>query len=345
MTSVHKIVFANSSNLKEVEDESIDFTLTSPPYPMVEMWNPQFSQLNPEIKPFLEEGKGHRVFELMHQELDKTWNECYRALKTGGIACINIGDATRKIGPHFQLFSNHTRILSHCVKLGFSPLPEILWRKQSNAPNKFMGSGMLPPNAYVTHEHEYILVLRKGGLRKFASSEKDRRDASAYFWEERNTWFSDIWFDLKGVDQRLKNGKTRLRSGAFPFELAYRLINMYSIQGDRILDPFLGTGTTVLAAMASGRNSIGYEIDRSLNSVFQERLKDFSSFANEYTHLRLKRHEEFVKKRLSANKSLKYTSATYGFKVMTKQEIKIQFPLIKEISRLKDNTFKVLYQR
>ena len=150
MNSVHELIFANSQKMARL--------------------NAQFSQLNPEIEPLLAEGKGRQAFEQMHQEFDKTWTECYRTLKVGGIACINIGDATQKIGNNFQLFSNHTRILSHCVKLGFSPLPDIIWRKQSNAPNKFMGSGMLPPNAYVTQEHEYILILRKGGLRKFEPS-------------------------------------------------------------------------------------------------------------------------------------------------------------------------------
>ena len=89
-------------------------------------------------------GNGLFAFELMHIELDKVWNEVFRVLKEGGIACINIGDATRTINKNFQLYSNHSRIINHCTKIGFSALPMILWRKQTNAPNKFMGSGMLP---------------------------------------------------------------------------------------------------------------------------------------------------------------------------------------------------------
>lgn len=89
---------------------------------------------------------------------------------------------------------------------------------------------------------------------------------SAYFWEERNRWFSDIWVDLKGVKQSLSNSKLRDRSAAYPFELAYRLISMFSIKEDSVLDPFLGTDTTTLAAISSQRNSIGVELDSTLQN-------------------------------------------------------------------------------
>ena len=101
-------------------------------------------------------------------------------------------------------------------------------------------------------------MVRKGSKRRFdTTEEKNRRRESALFWEERNQFFSDIWTDLKGVGQELKQGESRMRSAAFPFELAYRLICMYSIQQDIILDPFLSTGTTQAAAAAVCRNSIG----------------------------------------------------------------------------------------
>ena len=142
-----------------------------------------------------------------------------------------------------------------------------------------MGSGMLPAGAYVTLEHEYILILRKGGKREFKKeSDKQNRRESALFWEERNLWFSDIWFDIKGTPQtlgaqNLGDKTARKRSGAYPFELAHRLINMYSVKGDRVLDPFLGTGTTMAAAMAAGRNSVGYEMDASLGPAISSMAK------------------------------------------------------------------------
>jgi DNA modification methylase len=90
----------------------------------------------------------------MHKELDKVWKNIAGAVKEGGIVCINIGDAVRSINREFKLYSNHSRIISAFLNLGFNALPDILWRKQTNSPNKFMGSGMLPPGAYVTLEHE-----------------------------------------------------------------------------------------------------------------------------------------------------------------------------------------------
>ena len=128
-----------------------------------------------------------------------------------------------------------------------------------------MGSGMLPAGAYVTLEHEYILILRKGSKREFKlDAQKQNRRESAFFWEERNAWFSDVWMDLKGTSQNLGNRTARLRSAAFPFDLPYRLLNMFSVKGDTVVDPFLGIGTTMWAAMAAGRNCIGYEIEARL---------------------------------------------------------------------------------
>ena len=100
-----------------------------------------------------------------------------------------------------------------------------------------MGSGMMPPGAYVTLEHEYVLVLRKGNKREFGTAEeKKNRRESCFFWEERNLWFSDVWMDLKGTTQNLIEDSARNRSAAYPFELPYRIITMFSVKGDTILD-------------------------------------------------------------------------------------------------------------
>ena len=143
MKTSHRIIFGNSSKMDQISNGSIELMITSPPYPMIEMWDEIFSKQNPAIGEALREENGNQAFELMNKELDKVWKEVYRVLIDGGFACINIGNATRKIGDEFKLYSNHSRILEYCINLGFSSLPEILWRKQTNAPNKFMGSGML----------------------------------------------------------------------------------------------------------------------------------------------------------------------------------------------------------
>lgn len=321
MKTEHRTIFADSKNMVELPDESIDLVVTSPPYPMIEMWDEMFSSQDPAIKNRISENDGPRAFEAMHALLDLSWKEVFRVLKPGGFACINIGDATRTINGNFVLYTNHARILKSTQELGFSPLPCILWRKQTNAPNKFMGSGMLPAGAYVTLEHEYILILRKGAKREFKkSAEKENRRASALFWEERNIWFSDVWFDIKGTPQALKDKDTRKRSAAYPFDLAYRLINMYSAKNDVVLDPFLGMGTTTLAAMAAGRNSVGYETDDSLREINSHVRKKLLQTARKIIDQRLINHVKFVQKRVETKGVLKHTNTPYGFPVMTAQE-------------------------
>ena len=299
MKTAHNILFQDARDLKEIPSESVDLVVTSPPYPMIEMWDEMFSHQNPEIRDALAYGDGMQAYALMHQILGAVWDEVFRVLKNGRFACINIGDATRTVNGNFCLYPNHASVLTHLLKIGFSALPDILWRKQANTPNKFMGSGMLPAGAYVTLEHEYILIVRKGSKREFKTeAEKANRRESALFWEERNIWYSDVWMDIKGTGQKLPKALSRLRSAAFPYDLAYRLINMYSVKGDVILDPFLGTGTTTAAAMTSGRNSMGVEIDQSFQQVICPIAHHIVDFSNGHLRDRLQKHFAFVENRI-----------------------------------------------
>ena len=122
MKTTHKILFGNASKMEEIEDSSVDLMVTSPPYPMIEMWDGIFSKQNPDIGKALKEKDGNQAFELMNQELDKVWKEVHRVLRDGGFACINIGDATRKIGDEFKLYPSHARIAQNCLEIGFSSL-------------------------------------------------------------------------------------------------------------------------------------------------------------------------------------------------------------------------------
>ena len=344
MKTIHQIFYRDARNLKNIPSESVDLVVTSPPYPMIGMWDDVFGSQNAEIEKALETGDGKLAHELMHKILDPVWDEMFRVLKDGRFACINIGDATRKVNGDFCLYPNHARILSYLLNIGFSALPDILWRKQTNAPNKFMGSGMLPAGAYVTLEHEYILILRKGSKREFKTEcEKQNRRESALFWEERNIWYSDVWMDIKGTGQRLSDELSRLRSAAFPYNLAYRLVNMYSVKGDVILDPFLGTGTTISAAMTSGRNSVGVEIDKSFHSTICPMARQIVDFSNDYLRDRLRRHFEFVEDRIRTSGLLKYTNKHYGFPVVTSQEQSILLNGLKEVREADDNIFEVTY--
>ena len=344
MRTEHKIIFGDSRNMSQIKSESVDLMITSPPYPMIKMWDEMFGEQNPEITKSLKEDNGEQAFELMHQELDKVWDETFRVLKNGGIACINIGDATRTLKNVFQIYTSHARILNHCLKFGFHALPEILWVKETNKPDKFMGSGMLPVGAYVTLEHEHILVLRKDGKRPFKKEEeKELRRRSAFFWEERNIWFSDKWKDVKGINQGLKNKNLRERSGAYPLELAYRLINMFSIQGDVVLDPYLGTGTTTMGAIVSGRSSIGFEIDSNFKEIIEERITEISKVVNDIINKRIESHKKFVEKRIEEKGKLKYVNENYNFPVMTRQELKLKFLKLKSFNKKDEGIFEVEY--
>ena len=208
-----------------------------------------------------------------------------------------------------------------------------------------MGSGMLPAGAYVTLEHEFILILRKGNKRKFTTEEeKKRRRESSFFWEERNLWFSDVWEGLKGTRQNNINKNIRDRSGAYPFELTYRLINMFSLRGDTVLDPFLGTGTTTIASISTGRNSVGFEIDSKLEEHITSRLENIVNFSNKLLQNRIENHLKFVQQKTNAKARLRYMSSHYGFPVMTSQEREIVFDKLYRV-KTESNIIEAEYKR
>lgn len=344
MKTTHKIYFKNSKKMTAIPSGSVQLVVTSPPYPMIQMWDDMFASQSRKIAAALKNQKPLQAFELMHQQLDPVWKEIYRILIPGGLACINIGDAVRTVNEDFRLYPNHARIMSAMGAAGFSALPLILWRKPTNAPNKFMGSGMLPAGAYVTLEHEYVLVFRKGSKREFSTpADKQRRRESAFFWEERNAWFSDIWLGLIGAAQKMKNDHSRLRSAAFPFELAYRLINMYSVKGDTVVDPFLGTGTTLLAAMASARNCIGFEIEAGFAADVETCKDAIVAVANDHIRRRIQDHLEFVQTRSREKKAPAHRNRHYRFAVMTRQETELFFNPLESARQVGKNSFEIAY--
>ncbi|MFP4170954.1 MAG: DNA-methyltransferase [Methanomassiliicoccales archaeon] len=334
MLTSHRVINGDSSTM-DLGDSTVALVVTSPPYPMIEMWDDLFSE-DPQVAELLSEGRGEEAFELMHRSLDQVWKECRRVLVDGGMACVNIGDATRRMGGRFRMFPNHVRVARRMGELGMDCLPSIIWRKTSTKPNKFMGSGMLPPNAYVTQEHEPVLLFRKGGARDFGEGERGTRRRSAFFWEERNRWFSDMWTDLVGRAQSLEGDRTRERAAAFPFELAYRLINMFSIQGDLVLDPFWGTGTTSMAAMASTRSSVGYEKDPALLDYFHEAVEEVPRIAEDRNRERLLDHLDFLSRRGGG-----YPAVHYDFEVHTSQEREILLYRVDSIEETAPGHFQV----
>lgn len=233
----------SSARMPEIEDNSVHLVVTSPPYPMVEKWDNLFGTLD---------------FHYQHSQLNKTWIEVKRVLVEGGIACINIGDATRTIDGNFCCYPNYAMISTSMMSLGMTPLIPIIWKKISNRPNAFLGSGMLPPNGYIAQDCEYIGIYRKGRIRKFKPHDEVRYESS-FTKEERDRWFQQIW--------EIPGAKGAKETSAFPLKIPFRLIQMFSCFGEVVLDPYSGTGTTQEAAAILERDFIGYEINGEANEV------------------------------------------------------------------------------
>lgn len=309
-------------------DASVHLVVTSPPYPMVSMWDDGFRLGCPGVAEDLDAGRGMDAFQKMHGALDETWAECARVLVPGGFLCVNVGDAVRSFSGSFARYPNAARVTMAALQLGLTPLPDILWSKPSNAPNKFMGSGTLPARAYVTYEHEYVLIFRKGEPRSFNGEEAARRARSSIFWEERNRWYSDLWCDVRGTAQKMA-GTVRTRSGAYPREIPARIILTHSIEGDTVLDPFCGTGTTMAAAHEACRRGLGYEVDPSMLEVVRATMRTATIDGISRTAARLRSHREFM-----SGRAAKYVSRHYGFPVTTRAEVEARLPEPGELSEL-----------
>lgn len=239
-----RLLRGDARHLDAVADGSVHLVATSPPYPMIPQWDEPFRRQG------IRDPDGMRAF------LDEAWKEAHRVLVSGGLLVVVIGDALRTTDGEFRLWPNHADVLLSASRIGFRPLPYVLWKKPTNKPNAFLGSGFLPPNAYVTLDCEFVLIFRKGRLRHFPPHDA-RRAASRFTREERDLWFSQVWDDLRGARQTADRGRT----GAFPPALAERIVRMFSVVGDTVLDPFAGTGTTLWAAARLGRDAIGVEWD------------------------------------------------------------------------------------
>lgn len=323
-------VWVTDATDAELPEDSVDLVVTSPPYPMIEMWDELFVELDPEIAKALEDEKGMEAFELMHEQLDAVWRMVAESVVEGGFVCVNIGDATRTVDGSFQVFPNTTQVIETFRELGFHLLPRIYWNKPTNSATSFLGSGTLPPNAYPKLEHEHILIFRNGESKTF-EPKADRRYESAYFFEERNDWFSDQWDSMGGVSQEFttagseSESMSRDRTGAFPLQLPYRLISMFSCYGDVVCDPFVGTGTTSVAAMLAGRDSVGIEIEKDIAELLEGRVRCLSEQSRELIGERIEKHQRYLQERDADGNPASYEASYYPFKVVTQQEKEIRF--------------------
>ncbi len=239
-----RLLRGDARRLDGVAAGSVHLVVTSPPYPMIPQWDALFRAL------------GADDYVGMQRVLAEAWAACHRVLVPGGILAVNIGDALRTVDGAFRLWPNHAHTLADAERVGFHPLPYVLWKKPTNKPNAFLGSGFVPPNAYVTLDCEYVLLFRKGRLRRLPPHDPARAQ-SRFSRAERDRWFSQVWSDVRGAPQATPGG----RSGAFPLAIPERLVRMFSLVGETVLDPFAGTGTTLDAAVRWGRNAVGVEWD------------------------------------------------------------------------------------
>src|SRR3989449_9351283 len=262
MTVDYQVIMGDSRRMRELADNSVHLVVTSPPYPMVSIWDDFFRE------------ESAQSYNQMHDYLNETWKEVRRVLVHGGIAGVNIGDATRTRDGVFHLYPNHSRVIESFEQLGLVTLPYVLWKKPTTKPRykgkgAFLGSGFLPPNAYVTLDMEYILIFRKGPPRSFPPKDPGRYK-SRFTKRERDEWFSQVW-KVQGVRQSVDGLERRV--AAFPEEIPRRLIRMFSVLGDLVLDPFLEAGTSVQAAMDLGRSYVGYEKLKEMTEIIRRKTQ------------------------------------------------------------------------
>ena len=256
--TTHNLHHGDARELGFIPDNSVHLVLTSPPYWTLKEYNEGEGQM------------GHIVeYNEFLTELDKVWSHCYRVLVPGGRLICVVGDvclSRRKNAGRHTVVPLHASIQEHCREIGFDNVAPIIWHKIANAayeadsPGGFLGKPY-EPNAVIKNDIEFILMERKPGGYRSPSIEK--RILSVISEENYQKWFQQIWQGLTGAS-------TRDHPAPYPLELAERLIRMFSFVGDTVLDPFMGTGTTNIAAAKWGRNSIGSEVDKS---YFDKALK------------------------------------------------------------------------
>lgn len=254
----HKLILGDARDLSFIPDGSVHLVVTSPPYWNLKRYNEHPKQM------------GHiNDYEIFLEELNKVWKECFRVLAPGGRLVCVVGDVclSRKENGRHVVVPLHADICVGCRKIGFDNLNPIIWHKISNASyevsngSKFLGKPY-EPNAIIKNDIEFILMQRKpGGYRQ---PTLEQRNKSRIAKQEFDDWFRQFW--------NITGASTKQHPAPFPLELAHRLVRMFSFDGDTVLDPFGGSGTTSLAAMKTNRHSIMVDIDSAYLDMAHKRL-------------------------------------------------------------------------
>lgn len=257
----HQLRVGDARNLAWLASSSVDLVVTSPPYWTLKNYEVGAGQLG-EVADYSQ----------FLGALDRVWEQCYRVLKPGGRICCVVGDVCipRRLDGRHRVMPLHADIQVRSRGLGFDCLTPILWHKIANGATEVAGNGAgfygkpYQPGAIVKNDIEYILFLRKGG--EYRKASMTQKALSMLSKQEMRSWFVSIWTDVKGASTRSGH------PAPFPAQLAERLIRMFSFAGDTVLDPFVGSGSTTVAAIRAGRNSIGIDIEPKYLDLALERV-------------------------------------------------------------------------
>lgn len=256
MTTKHLLINGDSRKMSKIQNESVHLIVTSPPY-----WQLKDYGTNNQIG-------FNDTYETYINNLNLVWKECHRILMPGCRLCVNIGDqfARSVYYGRYKVVPIHSEIIRFCESIGFDYLGNIIWQKPTSmhttGGEKVMGTYPYPRGGIVKIDFEYILLFRKFGKAPTASQEA--KEASALTVKEWNEYFSSHW--------TFSGAKQNRHIAVFPEELPKRLIKMFSFVGDTVCDPFMGSGTTALAAGAIGRNSVGYELNKDFRTFYKEKV-------------------------------------------------------------------------
>ena len=256
MTNSAQIIIGDSRAMPELAAGSVDLVATSPPY-----WHIKDYGVPGQI------GYGQSLHEYL-LALYHTWAESFRVLGEGRRLCINIGDqfARSTVYGRYKIIPLHAEFIGQCERIGFDFMGSIIWQKKTTMNTTggatVMGSYPYPPNGLVEIDYEFILIFKKPGKGRVLP--KEVKEASKLTKEEWKEYFSGHW--------RFGGARQLGHEAMFPEELPRRLIKMFTFQGDTVLDPFLGSGTTVKVALELGRNGVGYEINGTFLELIQEKL-------------------------------------------------------------------------
>lgn len=252
-----EVYYKSSENMEEIQENSIQLILTSPPYGKIKDYGPTdqigFSD----------------SFEDYFKRLKKVWEECFRVLEPQCRMVINVGDQylrTTEFG-RYRILSIASKIINDCIEIGFDFLGDIIWQKVSTTNTTggctLMGSIYYPRNGLITYDYEHILIFKKhqGKTKKVDLRRKEFSKISLSEWKK---WFVGHW-SFPGVQQKE-------HIAMFPDELPYRIIRMFSLIGDSVLDPFVGSGTCLKVAKSLFRKGIGYELNEDFKPIIENKI-------------------------------------------------------------------------